>query len=183
MSKYVICIPDTKNVFDFGTVTPYIEPDLDAIRKEAYEKGLSDGKNQDTKDFADMYDSGYSEGLKDAWDAAKKIFCTSVGELKRIFDLEEDENGLLWIYHEYSASEAIERIKQYEQKEEKPISVEDVMREYLYTFCEGRSCVGCPLHTDDFTCGRGYHFSTTNSVSDEEIRRAYTKVLQEKRES
>ena len=130
MSKYIIYIPDPENNFDFGTVVPYVEPDLDAIRKEAhdkcmgeaedlayklyspkideaYQRGLSDGKNQDAKDFADMYDSGYEEGLKDAWDVARKI---------------QDTGGnLTWWIHNVSASEAIKRIRQYEQEKEERI--------------------------------------------------------------
>ena len=185
MSKYVICIPDTKNEFDFGTVTPYIEPDLDAVRKEAYDKCINEAEDLAYKLYSPKIDEAYQRGLNDAWKAARKF-------MSEVMDARFRNNFMVEIFEcdnamgamkVYSASECIEKIQQYEQKEEKPISVEDVMREYLYTFCEGRSCVGCPLYTDDFTCGRGYHFSTTNSVSDEEVRRAYTKVLQEKRES
>ena len=83
---------------DTGLVmTPYTKPDMKQVRKEAfekgystagaeqecavrgaaekgYQKGLSDGKNQDAKDFTDMYDSGYNEGLKDGWEVAWKIY-------------------------------------------------------------------------------------------------------------
>ena len=111
-------------------LTPYTKPDLEQVRKEAYNKcmseaedlayklyspkidaayqrGLADGKNQDAKDFADMYDSGYDEGLKDAWEAARKI---------------QDTGGnLIWWIHNVSASEAIKRIRQYEQEREERI--------------------------------------------------------------
>ena len=106
------------------------QPDLEQVRKEAYDKcmdeaemlayklyspkidaayqrGLADGKNQDAKDFADMYDSGYDEGLKDAWEAARKI---------------QDTGGNLnWWIHNVSASEAIKRIRQHEQEREERI--------------------------------------------------------------
>lgn len=87
------------------------QPDLEQARKEGYEKGLNDAN------YA-IADDSYKKGLSDAWDAARKIFCTSVGELKKIFDLEEDNNGVLWIYHEYTASEAIEKLKAYEPEQE-----------------------------------------------------------------
>ena len=140
MSKYIIYIPDPENNFDFGTVVPYVEPDLDAIRKEAhdkcmseaedlayklyspkideaYKKGLSDGKSQDAKDFADMYDSGYSEGLKDAWGVARKIAVMPDGKLEAIFGTAY----LTKIFTNYSASEAVEKIRAYEQEKEKKI--------------------------------------------------------------
>ena len=119
MSKYVIYIPDTKNEFDFGTVTPYIEPDLDAIRKEAYEKGLSDSKNQDTKDFADMYDSGYSEGLKDAWDAVRKIRDMTWKEQREVFGTDIYADIIV-----LSASECIEKIRRYEQEKDRQARIE-----------------------------------------------------------
>lgn len=84
--------------------------------------------------------------------------------------------------------EAFEKIRQYEQrqeeqKEEKPILVEDVMRQYLNIFCDSHRCLDdkCPLHTPEFTCGRGKHFLSLphNRVSDEEVRRAYAKVMKE----
>ena len=230
-------------VFDMtgiGMLTPYTEPDLEKVRKEAYDKayadavyncsegcshveqvrqkaykegvedgkrlcpapevcndmayqkGLSDGKNQDAKDFADMYDSGYSEGLKDAWEAARKLlFNKSSGgigfnakTIKEVFGVSDDFEVL----RDYSAAEVIEKIRQYEQaqkeleqeqNEEKPIRAEDVMRQYLDTFCKRNFCTKCLLHTSEFTCGRGYHFLSKNPVSDEEVRRAYAKVVKE----
>lgn len=105
-------------------LTPYTEPDLDAIRKEAYDKGLSDSKNQDAKDFVDMYDSGYSEGLKDAWEAVDKIFDMPCKLREQLFN-RCDSVGVWDVIREYSASEAIEKIRQYEQEKEKQIHVGD----------------------------------------------------------
>ena len=86
------------------------------------------------------------------------------------------------VLRDFTASEAIEKIRQYEQtqkEEEKSIGAEDVMRQYLDTFCKRNFCTKCLLHTPDFTCGRGYHFLTNNPVSDGEVRRAYAKVVKE----
>lgn len=99
---------DFKRVED---LTPYTEPDLEQVKREVYEQGLNDAN------YA-IADDSYKKGLSDAGECARKIFCTSHGELERIFDLEEDDNGLLWVYHEYTASEAIEKIRQYEQGEQ-----------------------------------------------------------------
>ena len=157
--KYIIALED-RNVWSYGVpaktlllsdvsifgtdlssvntgieLTPYTEPDLDAIRKEAfdegyqegmqlsiddaklkeaYQKGLADGRNQDAKDFADMYDSGYSEGLKDAWNAARKISSMDSPTRDEVFGLVITSN----IFDENTASEAIEKIQQYEQEKE-----------------------------------------------------------------
>ena len=86
----------------------------DAKLKEAYQKGLADGRNQDAKDFADMYDSGYSEGLKDAWNAARKISSMDSPTRDEVFGLVITSN----IFDENTASEAIEKIQQYEQEKE-----------------------------------------------------------------
>ena len=88
-------------------LTPYTEPDTEAIEKEAYQRGLND-----------------------AWEAAKKNY------------LPEDHGGLLgyktrmkvfgtdnigWIFNNLSASEAIEKIRAYEEKKkaEQEIKVGD----------------------------------------------------------
>ena len=138
-------------------------------------------------------DKEYQRGLDDAWEAARKLMLdTNHGgltnyEIEEIFGVDEEQTLIA-----YSASEVIEEIRAYEQaqkekeeqekEKEKPIRAEDVMRQYLDTFCKGKWCTGCPLYTPDFTCGRGYHFLPDNTdmrVSDEEVRRAYSKVVKE----
>jgi hypothetical protein len=48
------------------------------------------------------------------------------------------------------------------------------MREDLYKFCYTHdSCTDCPLHTPEFSCGRGHHFISEHPVSDDEVKRAY----------
>ena len=116
--------------------------DMEQVRKEAYEKGLSDSKNQDDKDFADMYDSGYSEGLKNAWDAARKIACDKPHGGFRI-DTKQHIFGAAdyaYILANYNASEAVEKIRQYEQEKEE-IKVGDVVEApfgaAIVTYAEG----------------------------------------------
>lgn len=153
---------DFKDVED---LTPYTKPDTEAIEEEAYQRGLDD-----------------------AWEAAKKNYLPEdhggLGYKTRRKVFDTDDIG--WIFKNLSASEAIEKIRQYEQKkeeqkEEKPILVEDVMRQYLNIFCDQHRCSDdkCPLHTPEFTCGRGKHFLSPphERVSDEEVRRAYAKAM------
>ena len=105
--KYIIELPDDEHLISWWTYTgtedgkqhidfrevvktQYEEPDPEAIKQEAYQKGLSD-----------------------AWDAARKIAKLNTDEQKRLFGC----FGIYFVAHEFSASEAIEKIRQYEQEE------------------------------------------------------------------
>ena len=79
---------DFKQVED---ITPYTEPDLEQIRKEAYE-----------------------DGLKDSWEAARKIASDNAGRNYSIFG----QHFTVEILNTHSASECIEKIRQYEQEQE-----------------------------------------------------------------
>ena len=93
-------------------IEPYTEPDLEQIRKEAYEKGREYGK---------------IEGQAETWVCVKKIAFNPesvecVDDIVRMgFDV-GDGNG--WseaieeLFEKYSAHEAIEKIRQYEQEKE-----------------------------------------------------------------
>ena len=167
---------DFKQIED---LTPYTEPDLDAIRKEAYDKAFEDAEQVAESGKKAMY----QKGLKDAWDTTRKICDMEWSKRNEVFGtyVYADIIALL------SASECIEKIRQYEQRqkeseEKDSVTAEEVMRQYLDTFCKGKICTGCPLNTPDFTCGRGRHFLTSSPVSDEEVRRAYAEVLQKMKE-
>lgn len=169
------------------TYEPYTEPNLEQIKKEAYEQGQKDLRDscvpQDEEAYGIGYNEGYAQGLADVWDAARKIENLPEAEKFEIFG----EYDMFHIMRRYTATEAIKKIRQYEQSQkeleqvqkekEKPISTEEVMRKYLDEFCKSRRCGGCILNTSDFTCGRGYHFLTEDRVSDEEVRRAYAEVM------
>lgn len=173
--KYLLEIEENKDgSFAWSNFAPYTAPDLEQVRMEAYEKGRKDVETQFCSyDACKNRQEEYQRGLADAWEAARKIQYTG--------------GNLSWWIHNVSPSEAIEEIRAYEQaqkekeeqNEEKPICAEDVMRQYLDTFCKRNFCTKCLLHTPDFTCGRGYHFLSKNPVSDEEVRRAYAKVVKE----
>ena len=162
--KVPVTVADKKVVINTTIpLTPYTEPDAE----EAYQRGLND-----------------------AWEAAKKNYLPEdhggLGYKTRMKVFDTDNIG--WIFKNLSASEAIEKIRAYEEKKETEeakketeIKVEDVMRQYLDIFCNSHRCNKCPLHTPEFTCGRGKHFLSLphNRVSDEEVRRAYAKVMKE----
>lgn len=166
---------------------PYTEPDMEKVRKEAYDKGYDDATAEIGSDEQAIAEKAYQKGLSDAWEAARKIV------------LSRDDGGIEYevkkeifghtnynIIRDFNVSEVIEEIRAHEQaqKEQESITTEDVMRQYLDTFCmHNKGCAKCPLNTPDFTCGRGYHFTTSKPVSDEEVRRAYATVLAKMKES
>ena len=112
---YTIRLIKVKNgdkfpITEFKTVKPYTEPDLEQVRKEAYEEGYKLG----------YYSDGYQRGLKDAWEAARKIPLNvnegglSANALTTIFG----NKSIIQIFKEFSASEVVEKIRQYEQEQE-----------------------------------------------------------------
>lgn len=151
--------------------------DMEQVRKEERDRG---------------YEDGYHQGLDDAWEAARKIMLEkrdggfTLIELMYIFG-----SGIQDIFKTHTAIEAIEEIRAHEQaqkekeseesKKEQSVTAEEVMRQYLDTFCKGSRCRECVLNTSDFTCGRGYHFLTNSRISDEEVRKAYATVLEKER--
>ena len=137
-------------VFDgngLSKLTPYTESNLEAIRDEAYEKGVQDTKQH----WVDAprscaYRLGYENGLKAAWDAARKISTMDSPTRDEIFGLVITSN----IIDENSASEAIEKIRQYEHEQEE-IRVGD---EVIGIFSSGE-------HTKPFVITKGnsdYYF-------------------------
>lgn len=105
-------------------LTPYIEPDLEQVRKEAYEEGKKQAKVQAEldvcHDIEKVAKGNYKAGLSDAWEAARKI-CGSVTDgglnhstLNAIFG----SRYSMSIMHRFTASEAIERLKALEQEQE-----------------------------------------------------------------
>lgn len=102
---------------------------------QAYERGFKAGKESEAIAIQDGY---YQRGLDDAWEAARKIMCNGglkLSELSQIFGM----TSFTDIFHSFSGSEAIEKIRQYEEQkksEEEEIKVGDEVyisdRNYTY---------------------------------------------------
>lgn len=99
-------------------IKPYTEPDLEQIRKEAFEEGKKQAKVQAEldvcHDIEKVAKENYKAGLADAWEATKKI---------ALMDTETSENvtgyfGLFNIMNNLTASEAIAKIKEYEDSKQ-----------------------------------------------------------------
>lgn len=139
--KYIIEIPDEK-IEDFVGSThflmpymmaghighhdtglpiePYTEPDIEQIRKEAYEEGKKQAKVQAEldvcHDIEKVAKENYKAGLADAWEAARKIVTMPDRDFinSDILDLDPGES----IFTKYTASEAIAKIKEYEDSKQ-----------------------------------------------------------------
>lgn len=98
---------------DYSVLDNMIRMVGDTIKQafdKGYKQGYKDGYNQHGEDFIADGEKAYQRGLDDAWDAAKWIFNASVDDMMQTF------GGVsLWVH--YSASEAIARINEYEEKQ------------------------------------------------------------------
>lgn len=94
-------------------VEDHAEVTADAYQR-GYENGFIAGHLKAEKSGQSFYEDGYQRGLNDAWEAARKIAYMYSEERKKVFG----ENLIRKIQDIYSASEAIEKIRQYEEKQE-----------------------------------------------------------------
>ena len=96
-------------------LTPYTEPDMEQVRKEAYEAGMNSNAVRMADDKAH---ESYQRGLNDAWEAARKIYLPEdhggLGYEMRMKVFDTDNIG--WLFKNLSASEAIEKIRAYDEK-------------------------------------------------------------------
>lgn len=113
-------------VFDMtgiGKLTPYTEPDMEQVRKEGYEEGYENGfvagHLKAEKSGQSFYEDGYKRGLADAWEAARKIWQSDI--YLRVFKVPMRMD----CFTKFSASECIEKIRQYEQEQDAEIKVGD----------------------------------------------------------
>ena len=104
--------------------TPYTASDLEQVRKEAYEDGYKTAKVQCNiqaeKDLREVGERHYQKGLSDAWEAARKIRDMTWKEQIEAFGTDSYADIIA-----LSASECIEKIRQYEQEKEERIQVGD----------------------------------------------------------
>lgn len=113
-------------------LTPYTEPDLDAVRNEAYEKGVQD-TNQHWVDAprSCAYKLGYENGLNELWEAmqkAIKMYCEIDNEVfLRVFhDVKCDwGESVLQALFKNTPQHLIDSIRKYEQEKKKEIQVGD----------------------------------------------------------
>ena len=125
-------------------VESYTVPDFGQVKADAYSEGLKDGQavtlaNEQNNAFNDGYkkcledmelvrkeerdrgyEDGYQEGIFEAWEAAKKIlFNPDDGGMSAI-DVNEVFGESSWtVMKDFSASEVVAKIKEYEDSKQK----------------------------------------------------------------
>lgn len=91
----------------------FTEPDLEQIRKEAYEEGYKDGLQLNIDDA--RLKEEYQQGLNDAWEAARKIIGMPESDLLDLFDgVYSTLCTSVQVILKYDAFDSIHRIKKYE---------------------------------------------------------------------
>ena len=137
--KYIIELDDNKLAYTAIIIDgvpyikplqllPYTEPDLEQVRKEAYDECRGDVEMLAHKLYSPKIDGAYQRGLNDAWEAVGKIYNMCSDVRHKIFK----ENLIRKILSIYSASEAIEKIWQYEQRQEE----QDGLRQNIQTIVD-----------------------------------------------
>ena len=145
--------------------SPYTEPDLEQVRKEAYENGWKEAEYH----YEKGYNDGYDTGLSDAWEVARKIILPSkrggftINEFTECFGSDVSKYDVV---EHYSASEAIEKIRQYEQEKEEKITKGDVVRikstpeiEIFVTYADEEHVSGIALTEVDGCCEIGDQYT------------------------
>ena len=130
MSKYIIDIPKTVGMGKVGSVhyTYFdgIQVQTIVLKGDEIEELNSDYINEH---FSDLQDMAYQRGLDDAWEAARKV-----GHCKLWDDYTKDTGKpsvcAVAVLDHYTAYEAIEKLKAYEEKQkaEDEIKVGDEVR-------------------------------------------------------
>lgn len=173
-------------VFDMtgvGKLTPYTESDLEQVRKEAYENGWKEAEDH----YEKGYNDGYDTGLSDAWEAARNVVALSTVDRRKVFGSEY----MYSILEKHTASEAIEKIRQYEQEKEEKITKGDVVRiksapevEILVTYADEEHVSGIALTEVDGNCEIGDQYTDIVIHKVEKTGRHYeiAEVLKKMRE-
>ena len=119
--KYVIEIkPEYEDSFKGLMILGAKDSNLfvDTLAVENLEELNSDYINEH---YGDLQDTAYQQGLNEAWEAARKIGHASQMQLKEMgFEFNSNEwfyNPSWYVVMNYTAAEAIEKIKAYEEKQ------------------------------------------------------------------
>ena len=121
-------------VFDMTGINKlisYTEPDMEKVREEAFKNGY-DAACKDI-DIKSKINAAYQKGLSDAWECARKIIHMPEGDLLNIFtECYSAVCTSVQVFLKYDASEAIEKIRQYEQEKEE----QDGLRQNIQTIVD-----------------------------------------------
>lgn len=107
------------------------------------------------QEYEEILKEEYTKGLNDAWNAVKDIDKMSSEDIKEVFELEEYE---MWLIHKhFTATEVIEKIKDYEQQKQQNKKIyigDEVIAEgckFIVTEIHENSIGGIDFDGDIFT--------------------------------
>ncbi len=120
-----------------------IDQAVDQAYTRGYKKAEEDYYIQTEKDRESSYQLGIEVGRNEAWEAASKVI--KMGEYSRKFEVFPECGDGEYPFDKVSASEAIEKIKAYEEKKQE-IKVGD---EVIF---EEPDFTGIVLYVDEFVC-------------------------------
>ena len=127
-----------------GVIRADYQKQIDDAYQRGYDKGYAD-KTNNIKAGKELAKDIYQRGLDDAWEAARKIVLspdeggTSLPDLFAIFG----DGSMQRVFRSYSASEAIEKLKAYEEKQKAndEIKVGDEVKRKLASENDSRGIV------------------------------------------
>ena len=122
---------------------------VDAAYNVGYKQGLEDGK----KERPSLIYEKYEQGLNDAWEAARRIVLPSdcyanglYSNMKEIFGL--NDYLARGVFTDFSASEAVARIKEYEKKKQEQAKAEFKIGDEVISML-GRKAVILTVYDND----------------------------------
>ena len=99
-----------------------------SLLADMYGYGYAEGQKrvskraEDEETVEDIYRKGFENGLEQAWECAKKIVALSYMQRSDIFE----RPNIIDLLDDYSASEAIAKIKEYEQKQTEKVNISEL---------------------------------------------------------
>lgn len=118
-----------------GMIRADYQKQVDEAYQRGYNKGYADKTNNDEV-CNELAKDIYQRGLNDAWEAARKIVLSpdeGGTSLTDIYVMFGNNGSMQRVFRSYSASEAIDKLKVYEEKRkaDDEIKVGDVVERYI----------------------------------------------------
>lgn len=111
--------------------------------KDGYEYGYRDGQNIEQSNAAitkeEVAKMEYERGLNDAWECARKFVLSKTCGGLELYEIEKifDTGNYLEIIKDFSASECIAKIKEYEEKQ-KQVTRQTIIKSQLLDIINGQ---------------------------------------------
>ena len=106
----------------------YINEHYGDLQDDAYQRGYKDCETRYCSfDACPNRKAEYRRGLNDAWEAARKIVCDESFDASTLMHIFNRRSSFDGIFGNFSASEAIAKLKAYEEKQNDKIEVGDTV--------------------------------------------------------